>query len=120
MARVVEMKAGFVVHKLKIKCAPPRLFYTPLVVTFPVEMLIDPQKLELDHFALPHGRLVLVAVSGVSLVAPVFVVVLESSRLEQLVDASVGLLPLLGYHRMNLFCVLLELRSQVRNEFLLL
>ena len=27
MARVVEMKAGFVVHKLKIKCAPPRLFY---------------------------------------------------------------------------------------------
>ena len=42
MARVVEMKAGFVVHKLKIKCAPPRLFYTPLVVTFPVEMLIDP------------------------------------------------------------------------------
>ena len=43
MTRVVEMKAGFVVHKLKIKCAPPRLFYTPLVVTFPVEMLIDPQ-----------------------------------------------------------------------------
>ena len=28
MARVVEIEAGFVVHKLKIKCAPPRLFYT--------------------------------------------------------------------------------------------
>ena len=27
MARVVEIEAGFVVHKLKIKCAPPRLFY---------------------------------------------------------------------------------------------